>query len=334
MTLDTGAECPVCKSKINDADSREYNDCRRIQCGRCGTFEIGLLGSELIRNVNNMTRDAISYRLRQISYRNEGRPLRIDTDLIRRLIADAQFPNPIEQAENLILWLGKRKAGSKSPIDANENITLRSSYIASIAGCSSSPETVAYLLRQMMGARWLEQSQAIPRGEDPIFPIRLTFEGWRRFEEIKTSPQNGRRGFMAMEFGNSRLDVVYRECFVAAVSDAGFTLQRIDEGQPAGLIDDQMRIAIRTSQFVLADLTNGNRGAYWEAGFAEGLGRPVIYLCAEEKWNDTVNRPHFDTNHLATVIWHEQNLGGLKGARKRLTAMIRNTLPAEAKLDD
>jgi nucleoside 2-deoxyribosyltransferase len=44
-------------------------------------------------------------------------------------------------------------------------------------------------------------------------------------------------------------------------------------------IDDQMRVALRTSRFVVADLTRGNRGAYWEAGFAEGLGRPVIYTC-------------------------------------------------------
>ena len=40
-----------------------------------------------------------------------------------------------------------------------------------------------------------------------------------------------------------------------------------------------MRVQIRASRFVICDLTHGNRGAYWEAGFAEGIGRPVIFVC-------------------------------------------------------
>jgi len=33
----------------------------------------------------------------------------------------------------------------------------------------------------------------------------------------------------------------------------------------------RMRLEIRRSRFAVVDLTHGNRGAYWEAGFAEGL---------------------------------------------------------------
>jgi len=35
-----------------------------------------------------------------------------------------------------------------------------------------------------------------------------------------------------------------------------------------------------------------NPGAYWEAGYAEGLGKPVIYTCEEAKF---VEASHFDT---------------------------------------
>jgi nucleoside 2-deoxyribosyltransferase len=48
---------------------------------------------------------------------------------------------------------------------------------------------------------------------------------------------------------------------------------------------------------VAADLSDDNAGAYWEAGFAEGLGKPVIYICREG-----VNT-HFDTDHRRTVRW-------------------------------
>jgi hypothetical protein len=95
------------------------------------------------------------------------------------------------------------------------------------------------------------------------------------------------------------------------------------------LIDDQMRVALRTARFVIADLTHGSHGAYWEAGFAEGLGRPVIYTCRKDEWKSGAS--HFDTNHLNTIEWDPENL---QGAATRLTAMIRATLPAEAKMTD
>jgi nucleoside 2-deoxyribosyltransferase len=53
--------------------------------------------------------------------------------------------------------------------------------------------------------------------------------------------------------------------------------------------------------FVLVDLTHDNSGAYWEAGYAEGLGKPVIYICEQSKF-DAV-KTHFDTNHCTTVMW-------------------------------
>ena len=98
----------------------------------------------------------------------------------------------------------------------------------------------------------------------------------------------------------------------------------------AGLIDNQIRAAIRGSRMVIADLTHGNQGAYFEAGFGEGMGLPVIYTCKESILNsqDKDKRPHFDANHFRTVPW---DLSNLSLAQRRLTATIRATLPAEAK---
>jgi hypothetical protein len=134
---------------------------------------------------------------------------------------------------------------------------------------------------------------------------------------------------MAMKFGDALLDTAYRECFKHAVARTGFELRRLDEGQPAGLIDNQLRVAIRASRFLIADLTHGNNGAYWEAGFAEGLGKPVIYTCEEGHFASA--RTHFDTNHHLTIRWSADDL---RAAADELAATIRNTLPAEATLTD
>lgn len=122
---------------------------------------------------------------------------------------------------------------------------------------------------------------------------------------------------------------MYQDCFKPSVARTGFELRRLDEKQPAGLIDNQLRVAIRQAKFVVADLTHGNLGAYWEAGFAEGLGKPVIYTCEKDHFHNV--RTHFDTNHHVTIIWDADELNK---AGNELTATIRATLPSDARLTD
>ncbi len=134
---------------------------------------------------------------------------------------------------------------------------------------------------------------------------------------------------MALKFGQPELDEVIKNCFRPAVARAGFELRLLTENQPAGIIDDQLRAAILASRFVISDLTHGSPGAYWEGGFGEGLGRPVIYTCQKSAWEK--EKTHFDTNHLVTIIW---DLAELNKAEDELTATIRATLRADAKQTD
>jgi nucleoside 2-deoxyribosyltransferase len=136
---------------------------------------------------------------------------------------------------------------------------------------------------------------------------------------------------MAMKYGDAQLDAVFSTCFKPAVEQTGFTLMRLDEEPRAGLIDDHLRLDIRRSRFLVADLSHANLGAYWEAGYAEGLGRPVIYTCRKDVFDDPKAKPHFDTNHHLTVVWDPSDL---TAAAMGLKTTIRVTLPSEAKLDD
>jgi len=139
----------------------------------------------------------------------------------------------------------------------------------------------------------------------------------------KVTTPNGGRCEIALELS------ALTTCFKPAVKKTGFELRRVDEQQRAGLIDDQLRVSIRASLFLIAELTTENRGAYWEAGFAEGLGRDVIYTC--KKGADVDLSTHFDTNHHLTVQWEPNKLSD---AAEKLKAVIRATLPTEAKQGD
>jgi nucleoside 2-deoxyribosyltransferase len=80
---------------------------------------------------------------------------------------------------------------------------------------------------------------------------------------------------------------------------------------------------------LIADLTDDNEGAYWEAGFAEGLGKPVIFSCEKAKFEE--KKTHFDTNHHLTVKWDKNSP---QDAAEELKATIRATLPDEAQMTD
>jgi hypothetical protein len=162
-----------------------------------------------------------------------------------------------------------------------------------------------------------------------VLHFRLTMDGWERYQSLKKTEIESPTAFMAMKFGQMISIVLVDECFRPAVIRTGFKLQLLTEGQPAGLIDDQLRAAILRSRFVISDLTHGSPGAYWEAGFGEGLGRDVIYTCEKSAWEK--QGTHFDTHHLNTIIW---DFADLKKAEDRLTATIRATFRADAKQTD
>ncbi len=130
---------------------------------------------------------------------------------------------------------------------------------------------------------------------------------------------------MAMQYSNLILSGLVNSHFRPAVKETGFDLRRLDDEAPAGLIDDRLRVEIQSSRFLIVDLTDRNPGAYWEAGYAEGLGKPVIYTCEVSKFHEA---SHFDTNHHLHVLWTEADP---TAAITSLKATIRATMPEAAR---
>ena len=152
--------------------------------------------------------------------------------------------------------------------------------------------------------------------------IRLTISGWERFEAAKHGRPAGNYGFMALEFGDPTLDNFVRDIVKPVVrEEMGYELVDMRDVARAGIIDNIMRMQIRDAAFVIADLTHGNNGAYWESGFAEGLGKPVVYICEQSVFD--AKGTHFDTNHCTTVPWSPRDA---KAFADTLIATLRRSL--------
>ena len=102
-----------------------------------------------------------------------------------------------------------------------------------------------------------------------IFKVSPTFKGWDRIAELRTKNVVSKTAFMAMQFRDKELDSILEfHIRPSMVAQTGYRLARVDDRLEAGLIDNRMRVEIRNSRFVIADLTHDNRGAYWEQGTA------------------------------------------------------------------
>lgn len=135
--------------------------------------------------------------------------------------------------------------------------------------------------------------------------IRLTAKGWSRVNELqKGSMDNPKNAFVAMSFDVS-LNPIYENAIKKAIIDAKFIPIRVDAEEYNDKICDEIIANIRKAKFVISDVTQQKNGVYFEAGFAMGLGKPVIWTCRK----DDLGNLHFDTRQYNHIVWeNEQDL--------------------------
>ncbi len=165
-----------------------------------------------------------------------------------------------------------------------------------------------YNFRCLLAAEWVDDD-----GSKDLAEIHgtLTPKGWQRFEELtqgKGAPEND--VFVAMWYGakenteecgktEKEMSRVFEDGIKLAVEDAGYQAIRVDLVQHNEWIMDQVLGLIRLAPFVVADFTGHRNGVYFEAGFARGLGKPVIQTCETGE----LEKAHFDTRQLNHVLW-------------------------------
>ena len=131
---------------------------------------------------------------------------------------------------------------------------------------------------------------------------RLTVEGHVRLAELEAAHTPSSSAFIAMWFDDSMREA-WEHGIAPAVRDTGYEPMRIDRKEHLNKIDDEIVAEIRRARFVVADFTQGRTGArggvYYEAGFAQGLGIPVIFCCRKDK----LKKVHFDTRQYNHIVW-------------------------------
>ena len=306
--MSESAECPVCRNTEEGSSCQHshipHRDVLRFQCNVCGRYKTpGLVDLTGLQDLEPIQRALLSHRLRTRSSVEE--PF-ITPEWVKDLLSNVSLPSPAVQAANIVRFIGDEVSRSGKPLDQ-----LPVGFYAIIGALNR--EMVSHLIGEL-------QERKILTGTNTT--LTLSLDGWEQYEAEKRGRFEGNYGFIAMQFGDSELDPFVKDIVKPTVkAGIGYELVDIRDVAQAGVIDNIMRTQIRDAAFVIVDLTHDNSGAYWEAGYAEGLGKPVIYICEKEKFEEA--RTHFDTNHCTTVLWSRDDDEGFKQV---LIATLRRSL--------
>lgn len=311
--------CPICELPLGAKKRRLNSDWELINCSRCGEFLLTDFAkvklSELLPRKPE-ARLLLSHTMWNMRESNP-RP-RLDTSVCERIVTTGTLPTVAEQIDILV-----HIVGNASPGPGEEAQIDIPSFVAKVG--AKSELGLQFVLQSAHKKGLVQQHQTAAGNFERVV---LTFDGWQRFEDLRRGAPIGRRAFWASKFGDTKLEAFLNLHVRPAVTATGFVLRRLDDEPSAGLIDDRLRVEIRSARFLIVDLTHDNSGAYWEAGYGEGLGKPVIYTCEQSKFDEKSS--HFDTNHHLTVMWTSEDPSA---AVRNLKATIRATIP-EAKQED
>ena len=170
--------------------------------------------------------------------------------------------------------------------------------------------SVFFIFNQLISNGFVEGAAAFPS------EVMVTAKGWNRVYEIEKGNIESRQAFIAMWFDKD-MEEVAEKGFKQAIRDAGYEPLRIDNKEHNNKIDDEIVAEIRRSKFVVCDVTGNRSNVYFEAGFAIGLGLPVIWCCR----SDCIDDLQFDTRQYSHIVWSDAD-----DLRKKLYNRIRATI--------
>ncbi len=316
------------------ANTRNNLQSSKVLQKLCRAIAQSAYASKSKKNTNEC-RAIISHVLNKASPVNRLLGLQDFTQILR----STYLPSPSEQADNLIKIFGEKLSSMGDTYSVSKDgDEIR--WLGARVGTRIGSEwhdyyalVVALELQGLIVINWDQSNTA--GGKKIISSISLTLQGWNKCEELKKLSRESKSAFVAMKFkrkDDTKTDYFFQDTLlpthlIPAIQETGFKLSNPLADEPrAGNIHARLEVEIRNARFVVAELSHHNNGAYWEAGFAKGLSKPVIYMFNKEIAGHD-SPPHFDVGSDHIIFWDKKSP---EQAAQELKDIIRNTLFGEA----
>lgn len=189
------------------------------------------------------------------------------------------------------------------------------------------PNELRHLLHHLHGKDWIRRGELEVKrrtesassspidANDPwaeVFekPVGLTVDGWARIRE-RVRALHSRRVVIATQFqwpdDEEEARIAALGAIERACRDCGYEASIVQQHHTDS-ITDRIIADIKRARFVVAELSYNNRGVYYEAGFARGLGIPVIHVVREGHvaGEDCQGKKlHFDIAQIPYIEWKD-----------------------------
>jgi len=278
-------DCPLCNGKAET--ERDFDTHARLaNCDRCGNYSLSE-DLEVLLFTGQLKDDLfkLSAASRRATDARRGR-FSISRSNLAQVLEGVTVPKtPFDAVDRVVMLVheympsitgGVVLKDDDFPLVAARNFPEFRDFVGLT-------EQVGFITQQRKGSTW---------------ECRLTLEGWKHVGDLRTVGRVSNQAFVAMWF-DPGLDSAYTDGIAPALEDAGYSPVRVDRVQHNEKIDDKIIAEIRRSGLMVADFTGDRGGVYYEAGFAQGLGLPVIFTVRK----DEIGRVHFDTRQYNHIVW-------------------------------
>jgi len=284
--LSQNDNCIFCGQQVKVTEEKALVS-KTVNCPNCGKYEITWeanedLPYEFERRLKGK-KHLVSGFIREMNELGLKLDL-ITTGNIEQFYNNSFIPNnPIGKADKVIRYLYRRTSyfGEENELDIN-NCAI--SYAVK-------PEEFYSIIRLLEQRDYID-IETLDAG------YYLKANGYERVQELESKNEYSKQAFVAMWF-NPELDIVFSDFISKAIEETGFKPLRIDGKEHVNKICDEIIAEIKKSRFIIADFTGQRGGVYYEAGFAHGLGIPVIWTCRKDAASDL----HFDIRQYNCIIW-------------------------------
>jgi nucleoside 2-deoxyribosyltransferase len=300
--------CILCGNEGKNYQHFTGTERYHIECDICGRYISSSFGDLGFKNMPDEEKAMLTAYTRELFEYNSPEPqldVLAEQNQIDVIIQSYKKKSINDKLENFIRFLAKQTSyfGKELKID------FRKDYPITYSKTTDEIENIFFLCRDLnlikiQGIHGLEQ------------PAKLTLRGWQKSEEIKESGTFSKKCFVAMSC-NEELREIYEEGIKKAIEEAGYQPIFIEKEEHNEKICDLIISEIRSSKFLVVDVTKQRQNVYYEAGFAHGLNRNVIWTCR----NDEIGNVHFDTRQYNHILWESA-----EDLKKKLCNRIKATI--------
>lgn len=286
QAIDQFRYCWICAAEFAEPWPRE-GDWIAADCSGCGKYRISGTLYATGFPLADSERYRLSYVLKQRTIDGLA-PLELTTHTLPALLAG--LPNPATHEKAGILLLSFARLHPKPGGPAFRFDEVREYSLA----CARDDQEALFFLAGLQAAN-LISSQGERR-------YAITHTGWAEAARLAAgTPATSKRCFVALRFREDML-AVYESGIAPAIERAGFEPRIANEPKHNEQIDARIVAEIRQARFVVADVTYAPTGVYFEAGYALGHGRQVIWTCREDREKEDM---HFDTRQYNHILWQD-----------------------------